>query len=117
MDKKWTHVLFGAGGLLLAWILSKAGEWVWGYFGKPNTMLIGFGAFAVAALIAYVCWKNEEIFEVADETMGELSKVSWPSWPETVNSTVIVIITTVISSLILGVFDSVWSWVTHMIYG
>ena len=116
MDKKWTHVLFAVGAILLAWLLSKSGEWVWGYFGKPNTMLLGTGAFIVAGIVGYVCWKNEELFNLANETMGELAKVSWPSWPETVNSTIIVIITTIISSLILGVFDGTWSWVTRMIY-
>jgi preprotein translocase SecE subunit len=32
-------------------------------------------------------------------------------------STIIVIVTTVIASGFLGVFDAVWSWVTRMIYG
>ena len=117
MDKKWTHVLFAVGAILLAWILSKTGEWIWGYFGKPNTMLVGGGAMLVAGVVAYICWQNAELFDLANETMGELAKVSWPSREETFNSTIIVIITTIISSLILGVFDGVWSWVTRMIYG
>jgi len=117
MDRKWTHVLFAVSAMVLAWILSKAGDWIWGYFGKPNQMLVGTVAVVIAGAVAWVCWRNQEIFELADEVTSELSKVTWPSREETFNSTVIVIITTIISSLILGVFDGLWSWLTHMIYG
>jgi preprotein translocase subunit SecE len=117
MDKKWTHVLFAVGAILLAWILSKTGEWVWGYFGKPNGMLVGAGATLIAGVVAYVCWRNEELFNLASEVTGELAKVSWPSRQETFNSTIVVIVTTIISSIILGVFDGVWSWFTRLIYG
>jgi len=117
MDKKWTHVLFAVAAIVLAWILSKAGEWVWGYFGKPNGMLVGTGAILVAGAVAWVCWRNEELFTLANEATSELAKVSWPSRQETFNSTIIVIITTIISSIILGVFDGIWSWFTRLIYG
>jgi preprotein translocase subunit SecE len=117
MDKKWTHMLFAIGAIVMAWILSKTGEWVWGYFGKPNTMIVGTGAALVAGIIAWVCWRNEDLFNLANEATSELTKVSWPSRQETFNSTIIVIITTIISSVILGVFDGIWSWFTRLIYG
>lgn len=117
MDKKWTHVLFAVAALVLAWILSKMGDWVWGYFGKPNQMVVGLVAALIAGIIAYVCWTNEELFDLANDAMNELSKVTWPTREELVNSTVVVIVTTIIASLILGVFDGFWSWVTRMIYG
>ena len=116
MDKKWTHVLFAVGTMVLAWILSKTGDWIWGYFGKPNGMIVSSAAVGVACIVGYVCWTNEELFNLANETTAELAKVSWPTRQETINSTVIVIVTTIISSLILGVFDGLWSWVTKLIY-
>jgi preprotein translocase subunit SecE len=39
------------------------------------------------------------------ETRAELSKVSWPSWPDARNLTIIVLITVVVSSIVLGAFD------------
>jgi preprotein translocase subunit SecE len=117
MDKKWTHVLFAVGAILLAWVFSKTGEWVWGYFGKPNGMMLGGIAVVLAGAVAWVCWQNEEVFGLANEAMTELSKVTWPSREETFNSTIIVIITTIIASIILGLFDGIWSWVTRLIYG
>jgi preprotein translocase subunit SecE len=115
MDKKWTHMLFAVAGIILAWILSKAGEWIWGYFGKPNGMIVGAAAMLIAGVVTYVCWRNEDLFELANETTAELAKVSWPSRQETFNSTVVVIVTTILASLILGVFDISWSYVTRKI--
>ncbi len=117
MDRKWTHVMFAVGGVVLAWLLTKSGEWAWSYFGKPNSFAIGTGAFLVAGLVTLMLWRNEEIFQLASEVTGELKKVTWPTRKETFNSTIVVIVTSIIASLILGVFDGVWAWVTRQIYG
>ena len=117
MERKWTHVMFAVGGLILAWLLIKLGEWIWGYFGKPNGLLLGAICFGLAGTATLVAWRNEQVIGLASEVAGELKKVTWPSRKELVSSTVVVIVTTVISSVVLGVFDGVWSWVTRMIYG
>jgi preprotein translocase subunit SecE len=117
MERKWTHVMFAVAGLVVAWLLAKCGDWAWSYFGKPNSFLIGAGAFVVAGAATLIAWRNEQVFGLASEVAGELRKVSWPSRKETLQSTIVVIITTIISSAFLGVFDAVWSWVTRMIYG
>jgi preprotein translocase SecE subunit len=117
MDKKWTHVLFAVAGIVAAWLVAKCGDWAWGYFGKPSSMIVGTGAVLVAGIATYIAWKNEEVFGLASEVTTELSKVSWPTRRETMTSTLVVIITTIIASGFLGLFDGIWSWVTRMIYG
>jgi preprotein translocase subunit SecE len=117
MDRKWTHVLFAVGGIVLAWLLDKSGEWAWSYFGKPNSFAVGTGAVLVAGLATLIAWKNEQVFGLAQEVTTELKKVTWPTRKETVSSTIVVIVTTIFSALLLGMFDGVWSWVTRMIYG
>jgi len=109
--------MFAVAGLLLAWLLSKSGEWAWSYFGKPNSFYLGAGSFAVAAIATVIAWKNEQVFGLASEVTTELSKVTWPSRKETVSSTIIVIVTTIVASLLLGMFDAMWAWATRMIYG
>jgi preprotein translocase subunit SecE len=47
-----------------------------------------------------------------NETIDEVSKVSWPTWSETKTNTVVVIIFSFISAGILGVFDFVFSNLT-----
>ena len=109
--------MFAVGGIILAWLLTKCGEWVWSYFGKPNGFAVGTGAFLIAGVVTLIAWRNEELFELASEVTAELRKVTWPTRKETVSSTIIVIVTTLVSSVFLGLFDGVWSWVTRMIYG
>ena len=117
MERKWVHVMFAVAGILLAWLLAKCGDWAWSYFGKPNELYVGLGAVVIAGIATVIAWKNEEVFALASEVTSELSKVSWPSRKETVSSTIIVIITTIVASLLLGLFDGVWAWATRMIYG
>jgi preprotein translocase subunit SecE len=109
--------MFALAGIILAWLLAKCGDWAWSYFGKPDELYVGLGSVAVAAIATYVAWKNEEVFTLANEVTTELRKVTWPTRRETLNSTIVVIMTTIISSLLLGFFDAVWAWATRMIYG
>ena len=40
------------------------------------------------------------------ETVGELRKVSWPTWPEARQLTIIVLVVMVVMGLILGITDA-----------
>jgi preprotein translocase subunit SecE len=117
MERKWVHVMFAVAGILLAWLLAKCGDWAWSYFGKPNEFYVGAGAVVLATVATVVAWKNEQLFGLASEVTGELRKVTWPDRKELVSSTIIVIVTTIVSALLLGMFDGIWSWATRMIYG
>ena len=117
MERKWVHVMFAVGGIVLAWLLTKSGEWAWSYFGKPNSFAVGTGAILVASVATLIAWRNEQLFSLAMDVTAELRKVTWPTRKETLTSTIVVIVTTIVSAALLGMFDGVWSWVTRMIYG
>ncbi|MBI4631383.1 MAG: preprotein translocase subunit SecE [Chloroflexi bacterium] len=57
------------------------------------------------------------IIRYARETRAELSKVSWPSRQDATNLTVVVLVTVVVSSLVLGSFDALFSQVFVMLLG
>lgn len=40
------------------------------------------------------------------ETMGELRKVSWPTWPEARNMTIIVVVVMIIMGIYLALIDA-----------
>ena len=50
------------------------------------------------------------------EVANELKKVTWPSWEETKMSTVVVVVTSIIVALILGLFDALWALLSTAIY-
>lgn len=60
---------------------------------------------------------NRNVNTWALEVANELKKVTWPTWDETKLSTVVVIITSIIVAIILGLFDALWAFVSSAVYG
>jgi preprotein translocase subunit SecE len=114
---KFVHLMFAVGALLAAFILSKAGDWVWSYFAKPNDLVVNAIALVIAASAAYLAYRNERVFAATVEVTRELEKVSWPTRKETSAATVVVIVTVAVSALVLSGFDVVWAalagWILH----
>lgn len=117
MERKWVHLLFAIAGLALVFLLIKTGDWVWSYFGKPKQLLLYSVSFVVATVVSYLAWSSEEIFGLASECVTELSKVAWPTRQETTAATLVVIVTVIIASVFLGVFDALWAALTGVLYG
>ncbi|MBW2734230.1 MAG: preprotein translocase subunit SecE [Deltaproteobacteria bacterium] len=115
-NNKWVHLMFALGGLLLAYLMVQATGWIWGYFAKPPDLYVTIIGIGLGGVIAFLMWRNPNLFTKASEIINELTKVTWPTRKETSAATVVVIITTVIISMILGLFDLVWSWATGIIY-
>lgn len=115
-NTKWVHLMFVFIGLPIAFVVIQTVEWIWGFFGRPNAVITNLGGVGLTALGVFLVWRREEWFEKATEIVNELSKVTWPTRKETSAATVVVIITTLVSSLLLGLFDLIWSWATSLIY-
>jgi preprotein translocase subunit SecE len=108
-QNKVVHLMFAIGALLAAFLLSRTGDWVWSYFAKPQDLVLSGGALLIAGGAALVAYRNERMFSAAVEVTRELEKVTWPTRKETSAATVVVIVTVTIASLILTVFDFIWS--------
>ncbi len=118
------NMSFVAAGLLLWLIAGDLFAFALGLFG-PNLDqgLIGVG-FTVSDLLgilagiggAVVLYKHEVVNTLAHEIANELSKVTWPTWPETRASTFVVVVVTIICALGLGFFDMIWSILTELVY-
>ena len=116
-----SYVLVG----LLVWVmlaafLAQAIAWISPNLDKP---LLG-AKFAISDLlglltgvgVAVYLWFSDVVNKFGMEVAGELRNVTWPTWPETRVSTIVVVVTTVVVSLILGLFDAVIGALTHVIY-
>ena len=127
MDRKWTFVIFAVGGLLLAYLLFQTGVWGWEYLsttdfagdavGKPSSVWVTLMAVVLASVGTAVAFKNERLVELSGEVTSELKKVTWPTREETFAATIVVIVTVIVASVFLGVFDSLWAWLAGKIYG
>ncbi|OFV80509.1 MAG: preprotein translocase subunit SecE [Acidobacteria bacterium RBG_16_64_8] len=84
-------------------------------FGEDWTLTTIIG-FALAATAALVVWRMPKTQTVSLEIAGELKKVTWPTLRETRAATVAVVVATAIAAVILGAFDSLWSWLSGKIY-
>ncbi len=49
------------------------------------------------------------------ETVGELRKVVWPTWPEARNLTIIVLIVIFVTSTVLGSFDWLFAQLVRLV--
>lgn len=110
---KFIHLTFAIGALLVAFLVSRAGDWIWSYFSKPNEMILNAVAVGSAALAAYVAYRNERVFATVHDITRELEKVSWPTRKETSAATVVVLVTVSIAAVILSGFDAIWSFFTN----
>ena len=115
-NSKWVHMMFAVGGLLLFYITTQMIDWIWGYFDTPKDLYVVALAGVIAGSVTLYTWRKDTVFEKAGEITNELSKVTWPTRKETVSATWVVIITTIVSSFFLGMFDVIWSWATALIY-
>lgn len=61
--------------------------------------------------------KQNAIQRYFSETAGELKKVSWPSWPEARQLTILVILVMVFMGLFLGLVDLAANKLLNLVLG
>jgi len=111
-------------GAVVGMALANGFEWTWvqlgwedhSFFTRELTLTLVLG-YAIGFGSAIFCLKYPPVYELCIEVVDELSKVTWPERDDTMSATVVVIITVVICSLYLGLFDAVWLNVTDWILG
>lgn len=115
---KPVHLIYLCGGVLLFFLLQWSIDWLWGYFlppmGETTTSIV---AFSLATICGITLYRNDRAYGTVNEIANELKKVTWPSAKEVRAATIVVIVMSIISAVILGVFDIVWSNLTELVYG
>jgi preprotein translocase subunit SecE len=115
---KPVHLMYLCGAVLLFYLLQWTVDWIWGAISTPpSEFRISVLSGVVAVVAGIVCYRNDRIYTLANEVAGELKKVTWPTWKEIRTATLVVVTMSVISALILGLFDLVWTNLTELVYG
>ena len=115
---KPVHLMYLVGAVILFYLLQWTLDWIWGYFGPvPSDFDLSLMAAIGATVTGIVAYKNDRLYHLANEVSTELKKVTWPNAKEVRTATIVVIVMAIISALILGLFDFVWSNLTELVYG
>jgi preprotein translocase subunit SecE len=115
---KPVHLIYLVGAVILFFLLQWSIDWIWGYFAPaPSDSKISLAAAVLATFTAITLYRNDRMYGLANEVATELKKVTWPNAKEVRSATIIVIIMSILSALILGFFDFVWSHLTELVYG
>ena len=104
--------------MILFYLLQWSIDWIWGYFGPPpSDFKISLAAAIIATVVGHRHVQERSRLHLANEVATELKKVTWPTAKEVRSATFVVIVMAIISALILGLFDFVWSNLTELVYG
>jgi preprotein translocase subunit SecE len=124
MRQKTTFValFFLCAGLVVAYVCHRSAESLFGLARINNSPILGDN-FPLSALIGAVLglgtaaalFNIPRTNQLAGEVVDELYKVAWPSSAETRVNTMVVIVTSVVASLILGVFDITFSQLSTLL--
>jgi preprotein translocase subunit SecE len=115
---KPVHLIYLCGAVLLFYLLQWTIDWVWGYFAtSPSESILSLASAVVAVVAGVTLYRNDRVYNLANEVASELKKVTWPTAKEVRAATVVVIVMALVSATILGVFDLVWANLTELVYG
>lgn len=115
---KPVHLIYLCGGVLLFFLLQWTIDWLWGYVASPlSETTISVVSFVLVLVGGISLYRNDRVYNMVNEVSGELKKVTWPTAKEVRAATTVVIVMSIISAIILGVFDIVWSNLTELVYG
>ena len=106
--------LLGLTALLIV-VLAQLLDGLWVYFELPDQQLVGFVnypvlvALAIGVVSGFVLSRNHKVNQFLREVVTELKEVVWPTRQEVYDSTRVVILTVVLLSGLMGLFDAIWS--------
>jgi len=122
--QRFVYAAYFAGGIAVAFLLSKAISYGWlrlatykPQFGEPHDEVVMPIAAVIGALTAVYYFRDSKTRILAEEVASELGKVSWPAREEVVNSTFVVIVTTLLATTFFALMDRFWGFVTNLVYG
>ena len=119
-NQKWVNLSYLAAAALLGYIVFSAGTHIAAAFDvearvRNIDLMIRGLSLLVAAVLFFVLYRHTRVNQFMNEVVIELGRVSWPTQKETTNSTIMVVVMVLISGVILGLLDMVWTALLKMV--
>jgi preprotein translocase subunit SecE len=121
--KRYVAIFYVLAAIALGKFLEKISSLFFSYARLNDSTILVEGwtlstalGFALAAAVAVVVWRIPRTQAVSLEVALELKRVTWPTLRETRAATVAVVVASFIASMILGVFDYVWGFLSAQLY-
>jgi len=116
----WVLLFFIAASGILAAALNFGLRDIFSWLQINNTAILGENlrlSLVIAVGVAIILGVFFGIFftpsrRYINQCVVEFEKVAWPEWKETKRATFTVVLVSLVASVILGVFDSVFQWWT-----
>jgi preprotein translocase SecE subunit len=118
--QKWVNLSYLAVAILLGYVIFDLGAKFIGVYDLEsrvhNVELLLRGVSVLAGAILFgVLYMHEQANQFMNEVMVELSRVTWPTQKETMSATVVVMIMVIISGVVLGILDYLWTTILHWV--
>jgi len=100
--------------------LVAGGIFVNSFYGDFPLLYRVVGLVALAALALFILVNTKQgasVWEIIKESRTEIRKVVWPTRQETNQTTLIVVVLTIVMAFILWGLDSFFGWIASLIIG
>jgi len=119
-QRKWIVISYLGVSILFAWILHALLYKAVGAYDlearvRNIDLIIQGSSIVLGAILFFILSKHTKINQFMGEAFSELSRVTWPTVSDTQKATVVVIIMVLFSGVVLGMFDSFWTWILKRI--
>jgi preprotein translocase subunit SecE len=118
--QKWVNLAYLAMAGLVGYIVFSAGLNTAAAYDlearvRNIDLIIRGASLLIGALLFFGLYRSTRVNQFMNEVVDELAKVTWPTQKETINATYVVIIMVLISGMILGFLDYIWTVLLKMV--
>jgi preprotein translocase SecE subunit len=114
--ERWVLFAFLAGAAVGIMVFEKIIFAIWEIFDEPQPNIVLAAAVVASTLLAFFLYARKDVRTFVRSVFDELAKTTWPTREQTWGHTITVLAVSVIASIIVGVFDAVWSTASDYLY-
>lgn len=113
-QRKWVLLSYAAFAALVSYVVwalltKAAGAYEWESKLKNADLLVQGVSVGLGLILFVYLFRHTKVNQFMDEVVAELSRVTWPTQSDTSKATVVVLVMVLISGMILGFLDWVWT--------